>query len=354
MYFSCTKAQLLDSINTVQRAASFKLSLEVLKGIKIEVKDGIVTFSATDLEIGIQTKQSLIDTENGVCVVPAKLFADIAKKLPSTSTITCTTQKNVLQIAYKGSNIEITTINADDFPMMPEIEAEPIKISSTVLKKALSQVKVAVSIEQARPIFTGVLFNLDKETFELVGTDTHRLALVEMTLERNKNSFKTIIPANAVEELIKLPDGLTIGIKQKGGQLVFETEDTKIFARSIEGTFPNYRQIIPTKWVSRISVDRKELTGVIERASILSSNNVVTVVDGLRIESRNSIGSINEVYEAPTEGEPIKIAFNPLFMISALKSMSSETVKIEFNGPTSPIVLREDGHIHLVLPVRSS
>jgi DNA polymerase-3 subunit beta len=354
MYFSCTKTQLLSGINTVQRAASTKLSPEVLKGIKIEVKDGIVTFSATDLEIGIQTKQSLIDTENGVCVVPAKLFGDIAKKLPSTSTITCTARDNALQITYNSSNIEITTINADDFPMLPEIETEPIAIYSTVLKKALSQVKVAVSLEEARPIFTGVLFNLDKETFELVGTDTHRLALVELTLERNQNTLKTIIPANAVEELIKLPDGQTIAIKQKGGQVVFETEETRIYTRSIEGTFPNYRQIIPTTWASRISVDCKELIGVIDRASLLSSNNVVTVVDGLKIETKDSVGSINEVYEVPTEGEPIKIAFNPLFMITALKSMSSETVEIEFNGPTSPIVLREDGHIHLVLPVRMS
>lgn len=351
MYFSCTRQELLSGINAVQKAASNKLSLEILRGIKIEIEDGVITYSATDLEIGIQAKQTLIDAENGAVVVPAKLFAEIAKKLPVASTITCTQKDNVLEISYKGSSIEITAMSADEFPVMPEIEGEEIEIESTSLKKELTKVRFAVATEQNRPVFTGVLFNFTKGNLDLVGTDTHRLALAKMPLEGFCGDLKAIIPSLAVDEILRLQDGLKLKIRQQGGQFCFEAGDIKIFSRVIEGQFPNYSQVIPKSWTSRVEVNCREFAGVIDRASIIRGD-ALTVVDGLRIESSDAKGKINEHYEVKTEGEPIKVSFNPAFLIAALKAMDSENITMELNGEHSPIVMREDGYLHLILPVR--
>lgn len=352
MYFSCSKDQLLSGVSIVQKAVSSKISLEVLKGIKIEVVDGVLTFSATDLELGIQTSQTLIDSENGAIVVPAKLFADIVKKLPNSWTISCTQKGNVLKIAYKDSVIEITTMDPEEFPLMPDVDVEPIEIDSTTFKNALSKVRVAISKETARPVFTGVLFNLKYGALDLVGTDTHRLALLQMEVE-TKEELMAIIPGNAVDELLRLPDNIKLGIKFDGGQFIFETENTKIYTRTIDGQFPNYRQVIPKDWLSRIKVSPRELMGVIDRASILADNNIVTMIDGLKIETKDVKGSISERYDIETEGEPIKVSFNSGFMIDALKTFSSNEVEMWFNGAFNAIAILEEGYTHIVLPVRT-
>lgn len=349
MRFSCTKSELIDGISTVQRAVTTK-NMPVLSCIKLSISDGKLTFSATDLEIGIQTSTPLIDYEEGETLVPAKLLSEIARKLPN-QTISCEAKDNKFIITYGKSHVELTTMDPTEFPLLPDAEDEILRIPADELKRNLHKVKIALAAEESRPVFTGLLFNLEHGTLELVGTDTHRLALAEMEIESDVN-FRENIPGKAIREIESLEGEIVI--RKTGSQIVFESEDTRIITRTLEGQYPPYRQVIPKSWKSRVYVDTKQLLGTVERASILADNGIIRIEDGLRIETQADTGKISEQYETETEGEPIKVSVNAKFLMDALKGVSGEDVYIEFNGASAAMVLREEGYVHIVLPVRTN
>ncbi|HWQ42801.1 MAG TPA: DNA polymerase III subunit beta [Desulfosporosinus sp.] len=355
MRFSCHKSILNEGMSVVQRAVSGKTSSMIMQGVLVSLQGNNLQFSATDLEMGIQHTVQIIDTkEDGSCVIPAKIFGDIIKKLPNTQ-VDIESKNGQMIIKYKGSAIELQALAADEFPAFPEESDLEISIPSDVLKKGVTKTIKAVAIEANRPVFTGILIVIKDGKIEFVATDTHRLAIVSMDIDF-AGEFKAIVPAKALTEALKF-NGNTILRISRGSQLILESDTTKIFIRTIDGQFPNYKQVIPQGHLSSIRVSNNEFKGAINRAILFTdSDSKVIKLNGsekISIASASQKGKINEHIDVEHSGEPVGIAVNARFILDALDSVG-ETVDMELNGSTSPTMIRDDGYIHIVLPVRVS
>ncbi|GAB6170567.1 DNA polymerase III subunit beta [Paradesulfitobacterium aromaticivorans] len=359
MKFSCDKTLLLDGINTVQKAVATKTPTPILQGILLRAESGYLLFAATDLEIGIQTKRTIIDQEEeGGAVIPAKVFSEIVRKLPD-GLIQCETRDNKLLIKYRGSQVELTIMNPDEFPLLPDTETDIATLPTEILKNGIKRTITAVSIEFARPVFTGLLFSLANGTLDMVGTDTHRLAIFSRQTE-TQSDFTAIIPSKTALEILRLvPEG-NINIKGSENLVSFEWGETRIITRTIEGTFPDFKKVIPKGWTSRVYLNVSEFKGVIERANILAEGESKIIklsgdsgeFDVASLGSQS--GRLNERIDAEVEGEKIEVSANSKFFLNGLSALEGENVYVEFNGSNNPMVLKEEGYTHIILPVRTA
>jgi len=353
MRFSCHKSILNDAISVVQKAVSSKSSNPIFQGVLINLENGYLQFSTTDLEIGIQHTVQIIDTEEeGSCVVPAKIFKDIIKKLPN-SQVSISVEDGTMTIKYKGSFIELQTLPTDEFPLLPEISDGEINIPAEILKKGVTKTIKAVSLEANRPIFTGILIAIKDGKIEFVATDTHRLAIVTSDID-SADEWKGIVSAKALTEALKFSGDMKLKVAH-GSQLILESGPTKIFVRTIEGQFPNYKQVIPKEHLSAIKVSNSEFKGSIDRSTLFTDGESKVIKlkgsDSISIAGASQKGKINERVDVEHSGEAIDIAVNARFIIDALDSVG-EMVEMEFNGMYSPVLIRDEGYIHIVLPVR--
>jgi len=354
MRFSCHKSILNEGIAAVQKAVATK-SMLILQGVLVSLKGNELQFTATDLEMGIQHTVHIIDAqEEGSCVVPAKLFSDIIKKLPN-SQVDIEVKDGQMFINYKGSSIELQILPADEFPTLPEGSDMEIIIPSDVLKKGVTKTIKAVATEINRPVFTGILIAIKDGGIEFVATDTHRLAILSSSIDYY-GEFKAIIPAKALLEALKFSGDIKLKVSGSS-QIILESNTTKVFARTIDGQFPNYKQVIPKEHLSAIKVSNSEFKGSIDRAILFTDGeSKVIKMNGsekISIASASQKGKINEHINVEHNGEPIDIAVNARFILDALDSVG-ETVEMELNGTYSPVLIRDEGYIHIVLPVRVS
>lgn len=354
MKFSCHKSILNDGISVVQKAVSPKASNPIFQGILINLENGELKFSATDLEIGIQHTVLIIDAEeDGSCVVPAKIFTEIIKKLPNDQVV-ISVKDGTMTIKYKGSFIELQTLATDEFPLLPEMSDSEISIPMETLRKGVTKTIKAVSLEANRPIFTGILLTIKGRKIEFAATDTHRLAIVTSEID-STDEWKGIVPAKALVEALKFSGDMKLKISQ-GSQLILESDATKIFVRTIEGQFPNYKQVIPKEHLSAIKISNGEFRGAINRAILFADGeSKVVKLNGsekISIAGASQKGKINEYIEVEHSGKPVEVAINAKFILDALDSVG-DLVNMEFNGATNPTLIRDEGYIHIVLPVRA-
>ncbi len=355
MKFSCDKSLLLDGINTVQKAVSAKEHVAALKGIYLSAETGYLLFAATDLEIGIQTKRTIIDCEEeGRTVIPAKLFSEIVRKLPD-GDIFCQTRDNKFVIKYRESQVELLVIDPDEFPLLPEIDTEIATLPTEVLKDGIKRTITSVAPDTLRPVFSGLYFALAAGNLDIVGTDTHRLAVFSHQVESD-TEFTAIIPGKTANEILRLLPSGNVSIKGSNNLLSFEWGETKITTRIIEGAYPAYKQVLPKSFESRVYLNVAEFKGAIERANILSEGEgkIIKLSGALDVTLVGSAsGRLQEHISTEVEGQEILVSANSKFFLSALTAIEGEYVHVEFNGSNSPMALREEGYTHIILPVRT-
>lgn len=365
MKIICTRQNLVQGVSTSQRGVSAKNPLPILSGILLSAKDNILTLEATDLEMGIQCTVPCNVQEEGSIVLPAKYFGEIVRRLPDTPIQIETIEKENVIIRYGQSEISINGFNANEFPVFSNSQGNnSFTISEEELKEYLRQVLFATSMDENRPVFTGILMEISNSVLRLVATDTHRLALKEESLPSILEEINVIVPGKALNELSRIigasDRNITISIGEN--QVIFMMEDTKLITRLIEGQFPNYRQVIPQGYKTRVKIKTKELLESVERASLLA--RVGTQVVRLAIEeekviisANTEVGRIHEEVPAYLAGETMNIAFNAVYLIDALKAIGGESIYIDMSGPLSPGILRtvdNENYLSLVLPVRTS
>jgi DNA polymerase-3 subunit beta len=204
MKIICQKENLLTGVNTVQRAVSLKNTLPILQGIKLLAKNGTICFQATDLEIGISCQVPVMVEEEGEVVLPAKLFSEIVRKLPDTEIKIESTDNNI-NIYYDDSSFAINGYDHEEFPEITEISSsDQLEIPSELIKRMIRQTVFAASSDETRPVFTGILLQIEKENISMVSTDTHRLAFSKALISGNEKEFKGIIPVKTMQELYRL------------------------------------------------------------------------------------------------------------------------------------------------------
>lgn len=352
---------LMNSINIVQKAVPSKTTLPILEGILFTAESGKLTLTSTDLELGIETSIDVDVIEAGSLVMASNTIGDIVRKLPD-SDVEIVTKDNFIVVKCEGSEFEILGLSKEEFPELPSIDKDhELTMPAPTLKEMIRQTIFAVSNDEIRPILTGALLEVTGEKMTMVALDGYRMAVKTSNILNNK-SIKAVIPGKTLSELGKILDDTegTVNIFISKNQILFNTGDTVITSRLLEGEFIDYQQLIPDEYKIKIKTKRTEFLDACDRAALFareSNSNIRFEIfdDIMNIRSNSEKGNVHEELKITKDGDDLEIAFNPRFFIEALKVINSEEIEAEFTTGVSPSIIRPVGDmdfLYLVLPVR--
>jgi DNA polymerase-3 subunit beta len=363
MKLSIARGELLDSLAVVTKALSSRTTLPILSGILMTAIGDKVVLQSTDLEISIKDAVGANVEEAGSIVLPGRLLAEVVRSLPEAAVKIETASFDQVKVTCGTTTFSLRSLSADDFPKFPEVSPEKkVAVPTSVLQSLVRKVGRAVSRDEARPILTGILVIIDGLNIRMVATDSYRLAVAEAELpEPVEERVEVVIPGKALEEIPKLAsasDVVTFGITEN--QVVFEFGHSVYVTRRIEGTFPNYRQLIPQGGETKVTVTRTEIEEAAKRVSLLAQHNAPV---RLRISESTltltaqtqDVGEASEDLMVVSEGESLEIAFNHSFLVDGIASSDEESLVFIASSPLKPGIFRSvegDGFTYLIMPVR--
>jgi len=379
MKLVCSQAELNASLQLVSRAVAGRPTHPVLANVLLTADAGTGRLSLTgfDLSLGIQTSLAASVQSSGAITLPARLFGEIVARMPSDSPISlsCEEGGEQVELSSASGSYQMRGMPADDFPELPLAQSStPIRLDPDVLIKGLRATLFASSSDEAKQLLTGVHLGLDANGLECAATDGHRLAVLRLEnsadgpiTDEPADVLDVTVPARSLRELERLLSGRggaeAVSLFCDRGQVVFQWADQLLTSRSLDGTYPNYRQLIPESFARSLSLDRRSLVAALERVAVLADqhNNVVKLstdptAGQLAISAdAQDVGSGSESLAADVSGEAIQIAFNVRYVLEGLKAMGSERVELRCNAPTTPVVLAphdDPAFTYLVMPVQ--
>lgn len=368
MKFTCTKSFLSEAINNVIPAVSSKSSLIALEGIKLICENNKLSLTGYNLELGITKSIEVNSIENGGIVLTASIFSSIINKMPE-GNISFETDEKLLTI-IKCNEVEFTILglSCEEYPDMPIITKEKeFCLPPVLLRKMISQTLFCVSQNDQTPVHTGSLFDIGEKTLKIVSVDGFRLAMKTSEIDI-EDSFKFVVPGKTLGEIVKLlsrlsleedEDQVKINISSK--HISFSINGYIFISRLLEGEFLDYKNAIPKESQTTVLIETRDFIDTMNRASIIISEKAKSPIrcsfedTNVRIFCETALGKINDEVECVIEGPPVKIGFNNKYMADALKASECEKIKIQLNGPISPIKIvppDDDSFLFLVLPVR--
>jgi len=365
MHLEADRDALVECSQAVLRVVSPRATHPVLGGVRITAKDGTVELAATDLEIFVAVTEEFATLEEGVCVLPGKLFGEVLRSLPS-GRVSIEVRGGEAQIRGGKAEFSLTTLTVEDFPEFAEVaDRSSATAEAAELSRALRQVVRAASTDEVRPVLTGVLWSFSAGAVRLVATDSYRLALREVVLKEGPSEGEMIVPGRALTELGRHLGASGVGevtIRVGEAQAVCQVGRTKLVTRLIEGEFPKYRQLVPEGYPNKLTVDGGEFAQGVQRVSVVAGTNTpVKIHLGDEVILRATEAGVGEAVEtlsgALYEGEAMVVAFNPRFLGDGLDALDGEQAILEVSSPTKPGVLRGEGHhefTYIAMPVRLS
>lgn len=363
MKFTCEKSILQDGISTVQKAVTGKSTMPILNGILLKAVNNEIVLTGSDIDLSIQTKVHAEILEEGSIVIDAKIFGEIIRKLPNDDVHINTIDNNSIEILCQKSRFTLIHMNAEDFPMLPNINENMIfSVSQKILKHMIRETIFATAQDETRPVLTGVLFETNNKNLNLVALDGYRLALRSEQLNTD-NTISAVIPGKTLNEVSKIleDDDENVNITFTPNHILFSLGETKIISRLLEGEFIKYNSIIPQEFNLKVVAKRGELLHCIERASLMAKDSNTNLIklsieeDNMVITSNSQLGMVREEMSIILQGQSLQIAFNSKYLIDVLKIMEEEEITLEFSSSVSPCVIKNkdiNNCTYLVLPVR--
>ena len=350
------------AINLVEKVVSKNTSLPILGNILLKTENGRLRFSATNLELGINTLVGVKIEEVGEIAIPAKIFSDFINTVQDEK-VTFITKNNILTINTEQYKTNILGFDPKDFPIIPKIKSEPIvSIPAKMFKEALVRVIDSMAISETRPELAGIFLQIKENQCVFVSTDIFRLAETTITASAS-GSVSIIIPRNTVTELVHMCGdiGGDVQIKYADNQVAFVGEDIELVSRVVDGTYPPYKNVIPEKFVSKVLIKRGELESNTRLAGLFASSisdvKIACAEDKLTITARNNDkGEIETDVSAVLKNEPFEVSLNYRYILDGLKNMPGNDVVIEFTGIGSPLVMRpsdDKSFVYLIMPLRN-
>jgi DNA polymerase III subunit beta len=365
MKLQVLQENLAKALLNASRFANQRAQLPVLGNIKLSTKKTKLQIASTNLEVSISVSVGAQIEKEGEITIPAKVITELISNLMP-GTINIEAEKEQLKISSSGFSSTVSGMNTSDFPSIPQsIDAK----TSIVLPKkefldALSQVSFATSVDESRPILTGVLFIFQKDALVLVATDGFRLSQKKIKIANLPKLDQVVLPRSPLGELSRLSeeaDEILFNLKKTDNQITFGINDTILSSRILEGEYPNFEKIIPKEATIKVEVDKDELLRAVKLASVFArdSANIVKLninkgsVD-ISAESSNA-GNQKTKIDAKVTGEKFEIDYNYRFLEDFLHIVKGETVSMEFSSPTAPGVFGDSSDtnfLHLIMPVR--
>jgi DNA polymerase III subunit beta len=383
--FRCERDSLVEVLTTAGRAVSSRTSTSMaLGGVRIESSGNQLSVVGTDLDLTVHVSAEAIGITDGVCVAPAKLLADIVRSLEP-GAVTIDSEGDKVEIGAARSRFSLRTFPVDDFPTLPEPPQPATFLPAAALASALRQVVRAASNDDARPLLTGVLIAAEGSGVRLVATDSYRLALRDIEgSDAFVDSSQILVPARALAELQRLSglgistkDGAsssgggeagdetvaTIGLSIGDHDVTFTAGDVKVSTRLLDGTYPDYRQLIPAEYPNRLHVGKDSLLDALRRVRLLVRDNTTPVRLSMRAGGvdltvvSQEVGDASETVDADFDGTELTVAFNPTYLIDGVEAVTGDEVILETLDATKPATVRaaeETSFRYLLMPVRVS
>ncbi len=365
MKIICNKNELQRCVNIATRAASLKSSSFLLEGLRIKSEDDKVTIYGTDGVLSIQCVLKAEIYENGDFVIPARIISELLQKLNDCEITIITDESNVL-IECGHSSTTLRYMEPDQYPEFPLFDNDDcITLFSKQLVSMINQTIFSASTSEEKPILTGVLMEIEQDVVRMVALDGYRLAMRKEYNKSNFDGMEIVVPAKSMREIAKIipDDDNTVRLYVRDRIVGFVCGDVQIATRVLQGDYVRYKSILPNSNSTRIIVNRSELLGCLERASILSRQSKANLVnvsmsdEFLTITSDSEVGKSKELVDINLTGKTLDISFNARYLLEVLKEIYDEEIAIDFNTSISPAVLHPvsgESYLYLVLPVKTN
>ena len=368
MKFECSAQELLAGLINATRALSPRPAMQILEGVLLSAQEDEVELMCSDGSLSIKSRVKASVSDPGQVVLPGRLLTEIVRKLPEGTVHFSMNDRMVVTIRCCQSRSTITGMSPADFPQMKDLtNTHALHFPQKRLRDMISKVTFAIALQESRQALTGCLMEVTSDELRLVGLDGFRLALQRMhdqfVLPDGVDKVTAIIPGRVMNEIAHImedDDGMAT-FHLDSTHLMAVMGDTTLVTSLLAGEYINYRQILPTSWLTRVTVKRRELQDAIERASLMAKegkNNLIRMKatqDNLKITSMSELGDVLEDLDAHLEGEDIEIAFNARYISDVIKNVDEECCTLCMNTNVSPCVispLEGDSYLYLVLPVR--
>lgn len=364
MKLQVTQENLAKAISAVARVAvSARNPLPILNNILLRTEHNRLMVSATNLEIAITEYIGAKVTKEGSVTLPAKLLQEFVSSLPSgTITIDSTDHKCTIESGTYHS--VINGIVADEFPVVPKItNGTSLSLDATQLKKALQQVIIAASSDDTRPVLTGVYLHTFEKQLVAVATDSYRLA--EKIICPCDQEIALLIPSNALNDLLRLIDdeAATVTLTTDSQQVVFTVGESELVSRLIDGSYPDYRKLLPKVFANSATLTKDDLVTVTKVSSLFareSAGSITLAVDEVKKQLTVSsvasqLGENRSSIEGTVEGSG-ELTINSRYLLDALNVMPVKQVTFSFNGKIEACILKSDqltDYTHLIMPLKS-
>ena len=363
MKLVCSKTNLLNGVQTVSRAVPNKTTMSILECILITAENGIITLTANDMDLGIETLIEGEIREEGVIAIDAKIFLEIVRKLPDSDVKIETDSSYKVTITCEKAKFNIAGKSGEDFTYLPVVEKENnVVFNQFTLKEVIRQTIFSISDNDNNKLMTGELFEINGDEMKVVSSDGHRISIRKIQLRDSYSPRKVVVPGKTLNEVSKILPGDAEGILNvyfSDRHIVFSFENTTVVSRLIEGEYFNIDRMLSSDYETKVRINKKEFLNCIDRATLLTREGdrkpiVINITDGLmelRIDS--ALGSMNEDMEISKQGKDLLIGFNPKFLIDALRVIDDEEIDLYMVNPKAPCFIKneEQSYIYLILPV---
>jgi DNA polymerase III, beta subunit len=359
------KAQLVNALSIVMKAVSTKTSSVILESILISASDNRVVLDATDTELSIQTEVDAVIVKAGGVVLNAKLFSEIVRKFDSTESLIELDVDNDFKttIRCEQAVFNIMGIDPVEFIPMPKIDRDAfISLSQFSLKEVIRQTEFSTAISDINRMMGGELIDVKNNVAKFVTLDGHRMSIRNIELMGDFEDQKCVVPIKSLQEVMRIIDSDTqknVNIYFSKDHILFEFDRTLVLSRILDGEFFRIDSMLSNDYDTKVNVSRLKLQSAIEQSMILIRENehkpmILDIENGmLKLSVNSSLGFMDAKVNIEKSGSDLKIAFNPKFLVDALKVIDDDFVNIYFTNAKSPCFIRDDKntYTYLILPV---
>ena len=365
MNFTITRQNLHKGLAAVSASIPSKTTLPVLSNILFEASEDGVWMSGTDLDVAVRVKVLADVKTPGSLTAPGKKLQEITRELPD-QPVEITTRGDQIELICGASHFKLNGLPADEFPTLAEVDfSDGISVTGKDLNALIYHTSFAVSTEESRPILNGVLWELRDGEMKMVATNGHRLARMSVKVAATgTTSADFIVPPAALSQVQRLfQDEDQLKVARSGNHLGFRADNTEIYTRLIEGSYPNYEQVIPKDNDKLAFIEKKDLASAVRRMAVVASDQTHRI--RMRFEPGRvhlsvltpDLGEGHDEMEVGYEGEELEIGFNANYLLEVLRHIPSEEVKLAFRAPERAATIEPAGedaadYLCLVMPLR--
>lgn len=367
MKFTIAKEHLINGLQAVQNVVSTRTTLPILSNVLLQAGDKKLALTATDLDVTVSCEVEANVTREGSTTIPVKRLFGIIRELPTPELDIEVDDKNVCALQAGASFYKINGIAAEEYPPMPQFkESKKTVLPQDKVKTLLRRTSFAISTDETRYVLNGIFLSLKPDKVTMVATDGRRLALAEAETD-SESEGDFIVPTKAVNELNRLLTGSgDMEIKFTENQASFALKDDKglpilLITKLVEGSYPNYKQVIPAESKERITLMREEFLHALRRAEFMTSDKANSVKlnfakNNLTITANTpEVGEGRESIAINYKGKEFAIAFNPTYLMDPLKALETDEVYLDLTDELSPGVVKvNEPFLYVLMPMRMS